>query len=52
MREFVALDIQHATRTRHIAICGLSDCAVFCHIITKTARFSGGKFTEYKMCDN
>jgi len=31
---FVVLGIQHALRMRYIAICGLSGCAVFFHIIS------------------
>ena len=45
---FVVLGIQHATRMRHIAICGLPGCTVFSHIISSTAGFSGGKFIEHK----
>jgi len=30
---FVALGIQHALRISHIAICGLSGCTIFFHII-------------------
>ena len=31
---FAALGIQHATRTRHIFICGPSGCTIFFHIIS------------------
>jgi len=31
---FVALSIQHAMRTRHIDICGLSRSTTFVHIIS------------------
>ena len=31
---FVALVIQHALHMRHTAICDLSDCTIFCHIIS------------------
>ena len=31
---FVALVIQHATRIRHIVICGLSGCTMFSRIIS------------------
>jgi hypothetical protein len=44
------LFIQRAMRMRNIFICGLSCYATFVHIIQSTARFSGKKITEYKMC--
>jgi len=31
---FVALVIQHAMHMRHTVICDLSDCTIFCHIIS------------------
>jgi hypothetical protein len=37
---FVALGIQHATRKRHIVICGLPGCTKFLHTILWTVRFS------------
>jgi len=39
---FVALGIQRAMRMRHIVICGPSGCAIFFHIVSSKARFSGG----------
>jgi hypothetical protein len=36
---FVALGIQDATRMRHIVICNLPGCTMFCHIISYRVRF-------------
>jgi hypothetical protein len=36
---FVAFDIHHATRMRHIFICGLLGSTGSFHIISQTARF-------------
>jgi len=38
---FVALVMQHATRMRHIVICGLSGSTIFLHFILQTTRFLG-----------
>jgi hypothetical protein len=45
---FVALDIQHAMRVRHISIC--LTVQHFSSLSQKTGRFSGKIFTEYVMC--
>jgi hypothetical protein len=46
---FVALCIQHAKRSRHIFICGLSGSTIFFHVISEKTRFSGEKVIQYKM---
>jgi len=47
---FVALDIQHAMRMRHLVIRGSFESEVFFHIMSQTALFSEKKVTEHKMC--
>jgi len=39
-RVFAALCIQHATRTRHIVICGLVGSTIIFHIISSKVQFS------------
>ena len=45
---WVALIIQHATRVRHIVICGLSGCTVFFHIISWTVMCRKQKLMNIK----
>jgi hypothetical protein len=48
---FAALAVQHKVHTpNYIAIWYLSYFTAFLYIISKTARFSGGKVIENKMC--
>jgi len=46
-----SLGIQHAVRTRHIVICGLSGSTIFFGIISHNAKFSKKKrVIDNKMC--
>jgi len=48
---FEALGMQHAMRTRHKAMCGLSGCTRFFHVISSIAPFSKEeKSYKHKMC--
>ena len=46
---FLALDIKHAVRMRHIVVCGLSGAALFFTIISKQSNFPK-TVMEHKMC--
>ena len=46
----LALVIQHAKRTRNIAICDLSGSNTFFHSISKQRDFLQKKVTEHKIC--
>jgi len=51
LNTILALVTQHAKRMRHIAICGMSGCIMFSHILTNGTTFwLGGNDTEHKMC--
>jgi hypothetical protein len=48
--EFVDLGIQHTKCTHHVVVCGLPGSKICLHIVARTARFSGKKTIERKIC--
>ena len=47
---FVALGVQHAMRTRLIAICGLSGCTLFFHIFKKGTILKKKSYLTQNVC--
>jgi hypothetical protein len=47
---FVALDIQHAMRMRHIVTCGLPGSTTIFHNISQKPKLKKKKNTAHKMC--